>query len=68
MSDLPNQLRRLGPAVDETAPDLEPIEDDTVLVVVAHDTPEGRVMPQPVYRRIPRDHAADWDKRWVRVR
>ena len=30
------------------------IEPETVEVVIAHDTPPGRVMAQPVRRRIPR--------------
>lgn len=67
-----DQSRLLGPAIDDAAPDLGPAEDepdDTVLVVVAHDTPPGRFMPQPVYVRVLREHVADWDERyWERVR
>ena len=39
-------------------------EPDTVLVVVAYDTPPDRVMPQPVVREVPREVAADWDERY----
>lgn len=41
-------------------------EPDTVLVVVAHDTPPGRFMPQPVRREVPRETRADWDERYWR--
>ncbi len=44
-------------------------EPDTVQVVVAHDTPPGRFMPQPVVREVPREAQADWDERyWERPR
>ena len=43
-------------------------EPDTVFVVVAHDTPPGRFMPQPVVREGPREAANDWDERyWQRL-
>ena len=46
--------------VDDTDLDLRH-DADTVHVVVGHDTPPGRVMPQPVVREVPRRARADWD-------
>jgi hypothetical protein len=42
--------------------------DDGIDAVVAFDTPPGRVMAQPVVRRIPPRAVRDWDRRfWRRV-
>jgi hypothetical protein len=57
-----------APGPDPRPTDEDEPTDDTVDVVVAHDTPPGRVMAQPVHRRIPREAQRDWDERyWRRI-
>lgn len=54
--------------MDDADLDLRPDEDepDTVFVVVARDTPPGRLMEQPVVREVPREVQRDWDERYWR--